>query len=71
MPFAGSVADPESIGSIRLGRLPIASRQALVAIVYSHERSELRRWNRGSARQARSSASCTASSASWTDASIR
>ena len=42
-----------------------------VAIVYSHERSELRPSNFASARQARSSASCSASSASWTEPSIR
>jgi hypothetical protein len=43
----------------------------LVAILYSQERSELRRWNPDSPRQARSSASCSASSASATEPSIR
>ena len=47
------------MGSTRLGRRSIARRQALVAIVYSQERSELRPSKRGSARQARSSASCS------------
>jgi hypothetical protein len=48
-----------------------ASRQVFVAIVYSQERSELRPSKRGSARHARSDASCRASSASCTEPSIR
>ena len=59
------------MGSVRFGRLAIRFRQVFVAIVYSHDRSELRPSNRGSARHARSSASCIASSASWTEPSIR
>ena len=39
------------MGSTRLGRRSIARRQALVAIVYSQERSELRPSKRGSPRQ--------------------
>jgi hypothetical protein len=47
------------------------SRHVFVAIRYSHERSELRCSKLGSARQARMSASCSASSASWTEPSMR
>jgi hypothetical protein len=43
----------------------------LVAILYSHERSELRPSNFFSPRQARSIAFWIASSASWTEPSIR
>ena len=43
---------------------------AFVATRYSHRRSELRPSNLRSPRQARSSASCSASSASWREPSI-
>jgi hypothetical protein len=59
------------MGSTRLGLRATALRHALVAILYSQERSELRPWKRGRPRQARSSASCSASSASWTEPIIR
>jgi hypothetical protein len=65
-------ADPlealtKSIGRTRWGRRSIARRHAFVAIVYSHERGELRASRRSRPRQARSSAS----SASWIEPSIR
>ena len=67
----GSAGGPWSIGSIRLGRRSMAFSDALVAIRYSHERSELRPSKRGRPRHARSRASWRASSASWTEPSIR
>jgi len=54
-----------------LGRFSIWFRQVFVAIVYSHDLSELRPSKRPSARHARSDTSCIASSASWTEPSIR
>ena len=51
------------------GRLPIASRLALVAMRYSQARNSPRAVSL--ARQARRNASCTASSASSNDPSIR
>ena len=66
-----SAAGPKSTGSVRFGRRWSWVRHALVAIVYSHERSELRPSKRASARHARSSVSCSASSASWLEPSIR
>ena len=63
-PSAGSAAGPRSTGSARFGRFSIRLSDVLVAIVYSHERSELRPSNRAIPRQARSIVSCIASSAS-------
>ena len=56
---------------MRLGRLPITSSEVLVAIRYSHVRTELRPSKRRSPRQARSCASWKASSASCSEPSIR
>ena len=59
---------------LQLGKpdeLVAAPSDAFVATRYSHVRTELRPSKRGSARQARSSASWSASSASSTDPSIR
>ena len=67
----GPVAGPKSIGSTRLGRQAIASRQALVAIRYSQVRSELSPRKFGSARQARRRVFWSASSASCSEPSIR
>ena len=59
-------------GSGRRPRPASAVRQALVAIRYSQVRSEARSLsNRPEARQARSRVSCTRSSASCTEPSIR
>ena len=68
-------ADPAAVAvsrsSLRL-RPASAVRQALVAIRYSHVRSEARsRSNRPDARQARSNVSWTRSSASCTEPSMR
>jgi hypothetical protein len=60
---------PWSIDSIRRGRRAMSRRQALVLIRYSHDRSELR--PSASPRQAPSNDSCSASSASWVEPSIR
>jgi hypothetical protein len=49
----------------------MTSRQVFVAIVYSQRRSELRPSKPFSERHARSIASCSASSASCTEASMR
>jgi hypothetical protein len=59
------------MGSTRCGRRAMWFSDVFVAIVYSHERRELRPSKRPSPRQARSSASCSASSASGTEPSIR
>ena len=71
----GSVLDgtgvDRSMGMARRLRLRSMSRQTLVAIRYSHERSADRPSNRSNACQARTMASCTASSASCADPSIR
>jgi hypothetical protein len=45
----------------------MAFSAVFVPIVYSHDLSELRPSNRGRPRHARRSASCRASSASWTE----
>ena len=58
-------------GKQALGRRSIILRHTFVAMRYSHERSELRPSKPGSPRQARSSVSWTASSASATEPSIR
>ena len=62
---------PRSIGSARRFSPRSASRHTLVAIRYSHDRSEERASNRSAPRQARSIVSCTASSASNAEPSIR
>ena len=65
--FAGA----RSIGRARRSFPLSMSRHTLVAIRYSHERSPDRPSKRSKPRQARSSVSCTASSASNADPSIR
>ena len=60
-----------SIGRARRCRPSSMSKQTLVAILYSHERSDERPSNRSAAFQARTSVSCTASSASNAEPSIR
>jgi hypothetical protein len=55
----------------RRRRLLIASMQTLVAIRYSQDRTLDRPSKPSCERQARTSVSCTASSASWTEPSIR
>ena len=61
-----------SDGSGRRLRLSRAFRQALVAIRYSQVRSEARSSSKlADDRHARSMVSCTRSSASWTEPSIR
>jgi hypothetical protein len=62
---------PSPEGTARGLRCSIARRQALVAIWYSHTRSDERPSNWSTARQARTKAFYTASSASATEASIR
>ena len=51
-------AGPKSTGSSRRDRCLVMSREALVTMEYSHERTELRPSNPASPRHARSSASC-------------
>ena len=67
----GSLEGPRSIGRARRSRPLSMSRQTFVAIRYSHERSAARPSNRLSPRQARIIVSCTASSASNGEASMR
>jgi hypothetical protein len=67
----GELAGPNPTGSSRRDRCLVMSRAALVAMEYSHERTELRPSNAASPRQARNSALCAASSASCTEPSIR
>ena len=62
---------PKPTGSSRRDARRVMSRAVLVAMAYSQERTELRPSNPGRFRQARSSAFCTASSASCTEPSIR
>ena len=62
---------PISIGRARRLRPSSMSRQTFVAIRYSHDRSEERPSNRSKLRQARTIVSCTASSASNDEPSIR
>ena len=64
-------AGPMSIGSSRRLRPLSASRQTLVAIRYSHDRTADRPSNRSNERHARTSVSWTASSASNAEPSIR
>jgi hypothetical protein len=69
---SGSSAGPPSPdGSGRRPRVSSARRHALVAIRYSQVRTDERPSNPPYPRQARSSVSCTWSSASWTEPSIR
>jgi len=67
----GGDAGPRSIGSARRFSPRSASRHTLVAIRYSQDRSEARPSNPSAPRHARSIVSCTASSASNADPSIR
>ena len=67
----GSCAGPKSIGRARRERLFSMSRQTLVAIRYSHERSAARPSKRSKPRHARRNVSWTASSASNGEPSIR
>ena len=62
---------PWSGESIRRGRGAISRRQALVLTRYNHARSELRPSNPATPRQAPSNDSCSASSASCIEPSIR
>ena len=70
----GSSADtgpPSSIGRARRCGVRSMSRHTFVAILYSQERTEDRPSKRSMAFQARSRVSCTASSASEPEPSIR
>ena len=67
----GGDAGPRSIGSARRCRPRSMSRQMLVAIRYNQERTLDRPSNPSAARQARSIVSCTASSASKPEPSMR
>ena len=67
----GGEAGPRSIGVGRRCRLRSMSTQMLVAIRYSHDRMLERPSNPSAARQARSMVSCTASSASDPEPSMR
>lgn len=62
---------PRSIGRTRFARSASASRQTRVAMRVIQVRSEARPSKRSSARQARTIVSCTASSASEAEPSIR
>ena len=68
---SGSCAGPRSIGLARRSRPASASKQTFVAIRYSHDLSPERPSNRSSDRQARTIVSCTASSASKAEPSMR
>ena len=67
----GGLDGPSSIGRARRWRPRSISRHTLVAIRYSHDRTLERPSNRSPARQARTIVSCTASSASKPEPSIR
>ena len=67
----GGDAGPKSIGSARRLRPFSRSRHTLVAIRYSQVRSDERPSNRSSPRHARTMVSCTASSVSKVEPSIR
>ncbi len=69
--LCGSLGGPYASGNTRAGRRSMALRQVLVAIRYSQARRELRASNLARPRQARRNASCSASSASCTDPSMR
>jgi hypothetical protein len=60
-----------SIGSARRRRPFNASKQTLLAMRYSHERTAARPSNRSKLRHARIIVSCTASSASKAEPSMR
>ena len=62
---------PRSIGRARRLRPSSMSRHTLVAILYSHDLNAERPSKRSMLRQARSIASCTASSASNVEPSMR
>ena len=66
-----SAAGPKLTGSSRRDRCLMMSTAALLAMEYSQDRTELRPSKPARPRQARSSASWRASSASCTDPSIR
>ncbi len=70
-PTTGSDGPPNSVGIARRPDCSIIVRHTLVAIRYSHERTDERPSNRSHAFQARTMASCTASSASKDEPSIR
>ena len=70
-PSGLSPGAPSPDGSGRRPRVSIARRQALVAMRYSQVRSDERPSNWPKDRHARSSVSCTWSSASWTEPSMR
>jgi hypothetical protein len=67
----GGREGPSSIGRARRWRPRSISRHTLVAIRYSHDRTLERPSKRSPARQARTIVSCTASSASKPEPSIR
>lgn len=69
--WASGVGPVRSTGRARLLPAFSMSRQTLVAMRYSQERSEERPSNLSKLRQARTSVSCTASSASKAEPSIR
>ncbi len=64
-------AGPSSSGRARRERSDSASRQTFVAMRYSQVRSDARPSKRSRPRQARTMVSCTASSASTTEPSMR
>jgi hypothetical protein len=68
---SAEAAGPKSIGVARRWRLSSIVRQTFVAILYSHERTEERPSNFSYERHARTIVSCTASSASADEPSMR
>ena len=68
---SGGLDGPTSIGRARRWRPRSMSRHTLVAIRYSQDRTDERPSNWADDRQARSIVSCTASSASKPEPSIR
>ena len=60
-----------STANSRRDRCRATSSAVLVAMAYSHERTEARPSNRSMPFHARTSASCSASSASWTEPRMR
>lgn len=68
---AAGVGDDRSIGRARRWAAGAMSRQTLVAIRYSQVRSAERPWNPSNLDHARTMVSCTASSASKAEPSIR
>ncbi len=69
--LAGIVPGERSVDSSRRFLDAIAVRHLLVAILYSHGRTDCRPSKRAIDRQARSNDSCTTSSASCTEPSVR